>query len=282
VSPLVHVFPDFDDNLRQAFRIETEMFFESIMREDRNILDLLTADYTFVNDRLAKHYGIANVYGSHFRRVQLGPELDMRRGLLGKGAILAVTALADRTSPVQRGKWVNLNILGVVAPDPPANVPPLRMSDKTANGQAVALEVTMRKRMEEHSVNPACASCHKMMDPIGFTLENFDAVGAWRTVEFGETLNTADQLADGTPVNGPRDLRNALVSRSPQFLRTFTEKLMIYALGRGVDYSDMPTVRSIVREAESNNNKFSAIVIGIVKSAPFQMNMKVQATASNQ
>jgi len=280
-SPLVHAFPDFDDNLRQAFRTEVEMFFDSIVREDRNVVDLLTADYTFVNDRLARHYGIPNIYGSQFRRVQLGPNLDIRRGLLGKGAILTVTALADRNSPVQRGKWVNLNILGVVPPDPPANVPPLKTSDKTANGQAVALEVSMRNRMEEHRANPACAVCHKMMDPIGFTLENFDAIGAFRTVEFGQKLNTATELTDGTKVDGPADLRNALVSRSPQFVRTLTEKLMVYALGRGVVYTDMPIVRGIVRDAAKTNNKFSSLVIGIVKSAPFQMNMKVE-TASNR
>jgi len=243
---------------------------------------LLTADYTFVNDRLARHYGIPNIYGANFRRVALNGELDVRRGLLGKGAIQLVTGLADRTSPVQRGKWVLINILGTLPPDPPANVPPLKMSDKSANGQAVALEVSMRKRMEEHRTNPVCAACHKMMDPIGFTLENFDAVGTWRTVEFGEKVNTADQLVDGTPVDGPASLRQALVGYSPQFVRTLTEKLMIYALGRGVQYYDMPIVRSIVRDAGRNNNKFSSLIIGIVKSAPFQMNMKVEATASSQ
>ena len=281
-SPLVHVFPHFDDNLRQAFRTETEMFFESIMREDRNVVELLTADYTFVNDRLARHYGIPNIYGANFRRVPLNGELDVRRGLLGKGAIQLVTGLADRTSPVQRGKWVLINILGTLPPDPPANVPPLKMSDKSANGQAVALEVSMRKRMEEHRTNPVCAACHKMMDPIGFTLENFDAVGTWRTVEFGEKVNTADQLVDGTPVDGPASLRQALVGYSPQFVRTLTEKLMIYALGRGVQYYDMPIVRSIVRDAGRNNNKFSSLIVGIVKSQPFQMNTKAEATAGLQ
>lgn len=281
-SPLVHVFPNFDDNLRQAFRTETEMFFESIMREDRNIVDLLTADYTFVNDRLARHYGIPNIYGANFRRVALTGDLDVRRGLLGKGAIQLVTGLADRTSPVLRGKWVLMNLLGTIPPDPPANVPALRMNDKSANGQPLALEVSMRKRMEEHRTNPACASCHKMMDPIGFTLENFDAVGSWRTVEYGERVNTADELVDGTKVDGPASLRQALVGYSPQFIRTFTEKLMIYALGRGVQYYDMPVVRSVVRDAARNQNKFSSIVVGIVKSAPFQMNTKVQATASSQ
>jgi hypothetical protein len=281
-SPLVHVFPNFDDNLRQAFRTEAEMFFESIMREDRNVVDLLTADYTFVNDRLARHYGIPNVYGANFRRVPLTGELDVRRGLLGKGAIQLVTALADRTSPVLRGKWVLMNILGTIPPDPPGNVPPLKMSDKSANGQAVALEVSMRKRMEEHRSNPACAACHKMMDPIGFTLENFDAIGSWRTVEFGEKVNTADELVDGTKVDGPASLRQALLGYSPQFVRALTEKLMIYALGRGVQYYDMPIVRSIVRDAARNNNKFSSLIVGIVKSAPFQMNMKAEATAALQ
>jgi Protein of unknown function (DUF1592)/Protein of unknown function (DUF1588)/Protein of unknown function (DUF1585)/Protein of unknown function (DUF1587)/Protein of unknown function (DUF1595)/Planctomycete cytochrome C len=267
------IYPDFDDNLRQAFRTEAEMFFESIMREDRSVIDLLNGDYTFVNERLAVHYGIPNVYGSHFRRVKLDGDLDVRRGLLGKGAIELATSVADRTSPVQRGKWVLMNILGVVPPDPPPNVPPL----KEAAGSAVSVEQTMRQRMEEHRANPACASCHKMMDPIGFTLENFDGVGKWRTTQYGQKLVASGQLTDGTKIDGVASLRQALVRYSPQFVRTLTEKLLIYALGRGVEYQDMPVVRSIVREAGRNDYHFSSLVVGIVKSDPFQMNRKADA-----
>ena len=188
-APSTQLFPDFDDNLRQAFRIEAEMFFDSILREDRSVLDLLTADYTFVNERLARHYGIPNVYGSRFRRVTLDAALEDRRGLLGKGAILLTTSNPDRTSPVLRGKWVLMNILGVVPPEPPANVPLLRQSDKMANGQPVPLEISMRERMQEHRSSPTCASCHQMMDPIGFALESFDAIGKARTHEFGKPLD---------------------------------------------------------------------------------------------
>jgi uncharacterized protein DUF1592/uncharacterized protein DUF1588/uncharacterized protein DUF1585/uncharacterized protein DUF1587/uncharacterized protein DUF1595/cytochrome c len=270
------IYPDFDDNLRQAFRTEAEMFFESIMREDRSVIDLLNADYTFVNERLAVHYGIPNIYGSHFRRVQLDGALDVRRGLLGKGAIELATSVADRTSPVQRGKWVLMNILGVVPPDPPPNVPPL----KEAAGSGVSVEQTMRQRMEEHRANPACASCHKMMDPIGFTLENFDGIGKWRTTQYGQKLDASGQLTDGTKIDGVGSLRQALVRYSPQFVRTLTEKLLIYALGRGVEYQDMPVVRSIVREAGRNDYHFSSLVVGIVKSDPFQMNRKAEANVN--
>jgi hypothetical protein len=281
-APLAQGFPDFDDNLRQAFRTETEMFFESVLREDRSSLDLLTADYTFVNERLARHYGMSNIYGSHFRRVTLGPSLDVRRGLLGKGAILLVTALSDRTSPVQRGKWVLMNMLGTIPPDPPPNVPVLRESDKKANGQPVALEVPMRERMEEHRANPACASCHAKIDPLGFALENFDAVGKFRTMQFGKTLDVSGQLNDGTKIDGIKGLRDGLVKYSPQFVRTITEKLLTYALGRGVEYYDMPFVRSIVRDSASSNYRLSTLISGIVKSKPFQMNVKLQESASNQ
>jgi hypothetical protein len=256
------------------------MFFESIIREDRSVIDLLDADYTFVNDRLARHYGIPNIYGSHFRRVTLGPELDARRGLLGKGAIHLLTSLPDRTSPVLRGKWVLINVLGTIPPDPPPVVPELKKSTKTANGQEVALEVTMRKRMEEHRTNPACASCHRIMDPIGFALENFDAIGTFRTVEFGEPLNVTDQLVDGTRLVGTPGLRQAMMKFSPQFVRALTEKMMVYALGRSVQYYDMPTIRAIVRDAARNNYRFSSLVLGIVKSAPFQMNKKETETAA--
>jgi hypothetical protein len=274
-TPEGTIYPDFDDNLRQAFRIEAEMFFESIMREDRSIIDLLNGDYTFVNERLAAHYGIPNVYGSQFRRVKLEGDLDVRRGLLGKGAVELVTSVADRTSPVQRGKWVLMNILGTVPPDPPPNVGVLK---DTGSGAASAQ--TMRQRMEAHRANPACASCHKMMDPIGFSLENFDGIGKWRTTEFGQKVNASGQLVDGTRINSVADLRQALLRYSPQFERTFTEKLLTYALGRGVDFDDMPVVRSIVHEAARDDYKFSSIVLGIVKSDPFQMNRKPEVATN--
>jgi mono/diheme cytochrome c family protein len=260
------IYPDFDDNLRQAFRTEAEMFFDSIVREDRSVIDLLNGDYTFVNERLAAHYGIPNIYGSQFRRVKLDGPLDVRRGLLGKGSFELVTSVSDRTSPVQRGKWVLTNILGTIPPDPPPGVPALK---ETADGGA-PVEQTMRQRMEEHRANPACAGCHRMMDPIGFALENFDGVGTWRTKQ----LDVSGQLTDGTKINGVVDLRNALVRYSPQFVRTVTEKLLTYALGRGVEYEDMPVVRSIVGDAAQNDYRFSALLMGIVKSTPFQMNRK--------
>jgi mono/diheme cytochrome c family protein len=273
-APVTQLFPDFDDNLRQAFRTETELFFDSIVREDRSLIDLLNADYTFVNERLAKHYGIPNIYGSQFRRVTLGPGLEARRGLLGQGSMLLITSISDRTSPVQRGKWVLLNILGIVPPEPPPNVPPLKTSDKMNNGQPAEVEETMRHRMEEHRANPYCASCHVKMDPIGFMLENFDAVGKWRTVQYGQKLDVTGQLADGVKLNGPIDLRQQLMKYSPQFVRAFTEKLLTYAIGRGVEYYDMPAVRAIAREAGRNNYRFSSIVQGIVRSQQFQMNLK--------
>jgi uncharacterized protein DUF1592/uncharacterized protein DUF1588/uncharacterized protein DUF1585/uncharacterized protein DUF1587/uncharacterized protein DUF1595 len=271
-SPAVLDFPDFDDTLREAFQQETEMLLESVIREDRNVVDLLDADYTFVNERLAKHYGIPNVYGSQFRRVKLDGELDLRRGLLGKGSTETVTSLPDRTSPVQRGKWVLMNILGIVPPDPPPNVPPLK---ERGNGESSApIQQSMRQRMDEHRTNPACASCHKMFDPIGFALESFDAVGGYRTTEFGKPLDVSGEFVDGTQFMGPAGLRRALLRYAPQFVRVLTEKLLTYALGRRVDYYDMPSVRAIVREAEPTDNRFSALVLGIVKSAPFQMNVR--------
>ncbi len=266
-------YPDFDDNLRQAFRTEAEMFFESIVREDRSIIDLLDGDYTFVNERLASHYGIPNVYGSQFRRVKLTGALDVRRGLLGKGGIELVTSISDRTSPVQRGKWVMTNILGIVPPDPPPNVPALKEASSGSNGPQ-----TMRQLMEAHRANPACAGCHKMMDPIGFALENFDGIGKWRTEDAGQKVDASSQLTDGTKIDGVVDLRNALLRYSRQFARVMTEKLLTYALGRGVVYQDMPVVRGIVREAARNNYRFSTLVEGIVKSEPFQMNRKPEAT----
>jgi mono/diheme cytochrome c family protein len=256
-------FPNFDDNLRQAFRRETELLFESVMREDRSVLDLLTADYTFVNERLARHYGIPGVYGSRFRRVPLA---DVnRRGLLGHGSILTVTSYPDRTSPVLRGKWILENILGTPPPPPPADVP--AFPDNPETGRAL----TVRERTEAHRKNPVCASCHQVMDPLGFSLENFDAIGQWRTKEAGGAVDTAGQLADGTAVNGPVSLRQALVKRPEQFVGTMTEKLLTYALGRGLEHYDMPVARSIAQASAGDNYRFSAIVLGIVKSTPFQM-----------
>jgi len=272
-EPVVNMFPDFDDNLRAAFQRETELFFGSIVREDRGVLDLMTADHTFVNERLAKHYGIPNIYGSQFRRVTLPQELDVRRGLLGKGALLTQTSNAARTSPVTRGKWFLQTFLGVSPPDPPPNVPAIKESAVEITGNAKT--PTMRETMALHTTNPVCATCHKIFEPMGLALENFDAVGAWRTMDGTSPIDPTGVLVDGTKLDGVASLRNAVVARSDQFVRVMTEKLMIYALGRGVDYQDMPMVRSIVRDASPSKYKFSSLVLGIVKSAPFQTNMKV-------
>ena len=256
-------FPDFDDNLRQAFRKETEMLFDSIIREDHNVLDLLTADYTFVNGRLARHYGIPNIYGSHFRRVTVPDE--ERRGLLGQGSILTVTSYPNRTSPVLRGKWILENIMGAPPPAPPPNVPPFPENEEGARPRAI------REILEEHRRNPACASCHAVMDPLGFSLENFDATGEWRTKDKSGPIDPSGVLADGTKVDGPLALRQALLKQPERFVSTMTEKLLTYALGRGLEHYDMPVVRAIVRNAEKQDYKFSALVFNIVKSAPFQL-----------
>jgi hypothetical protein len=266
VLPNSDEFPDFDDNLRQSFRTETELLFESIIREDRNVLDLLRADYTFVNERLARHYGIPGVYGSRFRRVTVTD--DARKGLLGKGSMLAVTSHAERTSPVLRGKWVLENIVGLPVPPPPPDVPQLKPAEE---GQKPK---TLREQMAEHRTNPTCATCHKVMDPVGLSLENFDAVGAWRTQEAGSPIDVSGQLADGRPVNGVVTLRQAILDKPELFVGTMTEKMMIYALGRGVSAEDMPEVRRILREASANDYRFSSLVLGIVRSVPFQMRVK--------
>ena len=270
--PVPFLFPDFDDNLREAMRRETELFFDSIVREDRNIVELLNADYTFVNERLARHYGMPDIYGSQFRRVALGEQFDMRRGLLGKAALMTVSSQPGRTSPVQRGKWVLQTFLGVSPPDPPPNVPDLKPKKNDVTGNAK--DPTMRQQMEEHRSVEPCASCHKIMDPIGFSLENFDAVGTWRTEDGGVPIDASGQLVDGTRLNGPATLRQALLRYSDQYVRTVTEKLLTYAIGRGVESHDMPVVRSIVRDAAPTGYRFSSLVTGIVRSAPFQMNMK--------
>ena len=278
---VVSFFPDFDQNLRRSFTREIELFFGSIVEDDRSIIDLLTANYTFVDERLAKHYGIPNVYGSRFRRVELGPELDMRRGLLGKGGLLTSTSQPTRTSPVIRGQWVLQTLLGVSPPAPPPDVPVIPAKEENAAGNV--RELTMRQKMEQHRANPTCAACHKIMDPIGFALENFDAVGAWRTEDEGAPIDTSGVLVDGTRLNGPATLRDALVRYSDQYVRVVTEKLLTYAIGRGTETADMPVVRSIVRGAAGSNYRFSDLVLGIVKSVPFQMNTKetTAAHASN-
>jgi cytochrome c551/c552 len=272
IVPAMEEFPDFDDNLRQSMRRETELFFYSIVSEDRNVVDLLTADYTFLNDRLARHYDIPGIYGSQFRRVTLAPD-HPRRGLLGQGSILTVTSLATRTSPVLRGKWILENILGTPPPEPPPNVPALQEAPKQSPDKGMEnVEVpSVRQRMEQHRVNAACVSCHKVMDPIGFALENFDAVGRWRTKDGRHAVDPAGELVDGMKVNGPASLRQALLRDSDLFTRTVTEKLLTFGLGRGVEYYDMPVIRAIVRDAGRNGNHFSSLIIGIVKSAPFQM-----------
>jgi hypothetical protein len=265
--PLSTEFVDFDDNLRRAFEQETELFFASVMRENRNVLDLMDADYTFVNERLAKHYNIPGIYGSHYRRVTLTDEA--RRGLLGKGAILMVTSHTDRTSPVVRGKWVLDNLLGAPPPPMPANVPPL-----DENGQQAGRVLTMRERMEQHRRNPVCANCHKIMDPIGLAMENFDAVGSWRVREggtHGTSIDSSGVLLDGTKVDGIVSLRKALLRNPEIFVGTFVEKMMTYALGRGVAAADMPTVRQIVRDGAAQNYRFASMVEGIVNSPAFQM-----------
>ncbi len=273
ILPNSDLFPDFDDNLREGFRKETELFFESIVREDHSVVDLMTANYTFLNERLARHYGIPNIYGSRFRRVEITD--DARRGLLGQGSILATTSHAERTSPVLRGKWVLENIVGAAVPPPPPDVPVLK---PPADGEKPK---TIREQMAEHRANPACATCHKVMDPIGFAMENFDAVGAWRTKEPGGPIDASGALADGTKIDGVVTLRNALISHPDQFVDTLTEKLLTYALGRGLSYNDMPVVRGIVRDSAQQNYRFTSIVLGIVRSAPFQMRMRTSEVEAN-
>jgi hypothetical protein len=265
IAPNTDEFPDFDNDLRDAFRRETELFFGSVVKEDRDVLDLMTADYTFVNERLAKHYGLSGVYGPQFRRDTLTD--DARRGLLGKGSVLLATSHADRNAPTLRGKWILENLLGSPPPPPPPNVPPFEQT-------AGARPRTIRERMEMHRANPACASCHRSMDALGFTLENFNAVGAWRTRDAGTDVNAEGTMADGQPAVGVTGLRTALMKHPDVFVQTLTEKLMTYGLGRGLQEYDMPVVRSVVRDAGTHDRRFSALVMGIVKSAPFQMRRK--------
>jgi hypothetical protein len=261
VSPATKVF---DGKLRQAFRRETELLFETILHEDRSVMDLLDADYTFVDERLAKHYGIENIRGSRFRRVKL--DGDARRGLLGHGSFLTVTSAGNRTSPVKRGKWVLENLLGAPVPLPPPGVE-TNLDDKPGAGAASS----MRQRLERHRANPSCAACHSIMDPIGFALENFDLVGQWRDADGGLPVNPTGRFVDGTELTGPASLRQALLGHRDRFAATVTEKLMTYALGRSVEYFDMPTVRSIARDAVREDYRLSSLVVGIVRSPAFQM-----------
>lgn len=269
-QPDLLIFPDFDDNLRQAFQKETELLFASIVREDRNVFDLMTADYTFVNERLAKHYGIPNIYGTDFRRVTV-PNAS-RKGLFGQASFLLVTSVANRTSPVTRGAWILENLLGSPAPLPPPNVPPLPEDTK---GQGIkSLASTVRDRMEQHRANQPCKGCHQIMDPIGLSLENFDGIGRWRTEDSGLKIETASQLVDGTPLDGVESLREALLRYPDAIVQTMTEKLLMYATGRATHYYDMPEVRAITQEAAGRDYRFSALVTAIVKSDPFQMRVK--------
>ncbi len=265
VTPDLRLYPDFDDNLRRAFREETELFFQSIIQEDRSVLDLLRADYTFLNERLAKHYGIPHIYGSRFRRVSL--DADSRRGgLLRQGSILTVTSYATRTSPVIRGKWILENVIGIPPPPPPPNVPALVEN-------TVSAKLPVRERLARHRADPACASCHELIDPVGFALENFDALGRWRETEDGQPVDAAGGLPDGRQFEGVAGLEAGLLDRPEMFVGTLTEKLLTYALGRGHEYYDEPAIRQIVREAEADEFRFSALILGIVRSTPFQMRM---------
>jgi hypothetical protein len=268
VTPDLLMFPDFDDNVRQAFRRETELFFTSIVRENRSALALLDADYTFVNERLARHYGIKGVYGSRFRRVEVND--PNRRGLLGQGSFLALTSVANRTSPIIRGKYVVANFLNVPPLPPPAVVPQLEESAPKDRPS------TVREQLELHRRNPVCASCHRNIDPIGFALENFNAVGQWQdATKDGLKIDSAGVLMDGTPVNGPIALRKAMLARPEVFVGTITEKLMTYALGRGLEPIDLPVVRNVLRSSAKNDYAMQSIVLGIVQSSAFQMRTKL-------
>jgi hypothetical protein len=259
------LFPDFDESLREAFHRETDLFVGSVLGGNRSVLELLSANYTFVNERLAKHYGIPNVHGSEFRRVTLPPD-SPRGGLLGQGSILTITSYANRTSPVNRGKWVLENLLLAGPPPPPPNVPALK-----TEGKDTGKPLAMREAMIQHRANPACFSCHSRMDPIGFAMENFDAVGQWRDRDAGNPIDTSGVFPDGTKFNGMAGLKAALLSHPEEFVHTVAEKLLMYAIGRNVQYYDEPAVRSIVHGAASGNYTFAALVEGVVKSVPFQM-----------
>jgi Protein of unknown function (DUF1592)/Protein of unknown function (DUF1588)/Protein of unknown function (DUF1585)/Protein of unknown function (DUF1587)/Protein of unknown function (DUF1595)/Planctomycete cytochrome C len=263
ITPDLRLFPDFDDNLRQAFRRETELLFDEVVRDDRSVLDLLKSDHTYLNERLAQHYGIPHIYGSQFRRVLVGED-GVRGGLLRHGSVLTVTSYATRTSPVIRGKWILENILGTPPPPPPANVPALK--DNT-----VSSALSVRERLAEHRANPACAGCHKLMDPVGFALENYDAVGRWRTVEEGRPVDATGGLPDGSRFEGAAGLEDALLKRPELFVGALAEKLLTFAIGRGVEPYDAPAVRKIVREARAADYRFSSLILAVATSTPFQL-----------
>jgi hypothetical protein len=265
VAPDPELFPEFDENLREAFRRESQLLMASHLRENRSAVELLSSPYTYLNERLARHYGIPNVYGSHFRRVTLDDE--NRIGLLGHGSVLTVTSYANRTSPVLRGKWILENVLGEPPPAPPPDVPPLPDNGEDGKPQSV------RERMERHRKNPVCAGCHLHMDPLGIALEHFDAIGRWRTTsEAGSAINASDVLPDGTGLDGTKGLKRFLLeNRRDEFIRTVVEKLLAYAIGRAVEPHDMPAIRKIMRRAEAHDYSWSSIIIGIVSSVPFQM-----------
>jgi hypothetical protein len=275
IHPDAFWFPDYDQQLADAMRRETELFFYNLVREDRSVLELFSANYTFVNERLARHYGIPNVVGEEFRRVNY-PDAS-RRGLFGQGSILTLTSHANRTSPVLRGKWVMEVLLGTPPPPPPPGVPDLEETKGASEGRML----TTRERMEEHRSNPVCSSCHQYMDPIGLAMDNFDVTGKWRIRENGMPLDTRGQLYDGTPVSNPDELRAALLKRPTPLVRTFTENLMAYALGRRVEYFDKPTVRDIARQAEAQGFRLSAFILGVVRSPAFQMRREQQALRSD-
>ena len=263
LSPDARLFPDFDDNLRQAFRQETILFFESILEGDQSVLRLLKSDYTFLNDRLAKHYGITGIQGSHFRKVALKPD-SKRGGLLRHGSILSVTSYATRTSPVIRGHWILGNLLGSQPPPPPADVPALKE-------RTISSTLSGRERLAQHRANPACASCHNLMDPVGFSLENFDALGRWRDLEDGKPVDASGGFPDGSQLTGVDALEQTLLKRPDLFVGTFAEKLLTFALGRGIESYDGPAIRKIVNQTEADDFRFSSLIIAVVNSVPFKM-----------
>jgi hypothetical protein len=274
VQPDAYQFLDFTKNLADSMMRETQLFFDGIVREDRNVLDLLTADYTFVDEALAKHYGIPNVSGSEFRRVPISDK--NRRGILGHASVLTLTSVSTRTSPVGRGKYVMEVLFGTPPPPPPPNVPALK--ENATSGDTKMLSV--RQRIEEHRANEPCASCHKLMDPIGLSLENFDAVGAWRINDGGVRIDPRGELFDGTTLDGPASLNQAILNHSDMFLSAFGENLMAYGLGRVVDYRDMPLLRSIINDAAKSGYRFSSFVTALVKSAPFRMSVAEEPVAA--
>jgi hypothetical protein len=267
-EPAVNMYPDFDSTLRDAFRQEVELFFASMIQEDHGVQELLTADYTFLNERLAKHYGIPGIYGPQFRRVKLGPDQDMRRGLLGKGALLTITSDAERTSPVRRGKWFLETFYGVSPPNPPPGVE-TKLENKPGE-----LPKTMRERLVVHSTNPSCAACHASFEPMGLAMENFNAVGQWRTTEVGNPIDPVAKTTDGHRIEGIKGLRELTVREGEMFTEVVIEKLLTYAIGRGLDHNDMPLVRSLRHDAAKDGYRFSSLIMGVVQSPAFTMNMK--------